>query len=363
MVGAERTSVALENNLFSDADFPAPFVPGLQPNAEMQLDSDISLKAVANAFYGGLQWQLSDRTFTDVGVRRDSRQYESIVASDSHWSTRANLRQRVSEATLIRLGWGQTSQASVFDVSRTANGLVHPAPARLLNQVNLSVEQVVASRWLLRTQIYDKREHSAFQTLENVFSPFSLLPEIDVGTQFVSTQSSRMRGFETRLESDGSWPLGGWISYSWSRAEDNIANQWVPRSWDQPNAVQLGTRWHEGPWQMAGLFSWHTGWPYTPLVVSNTSGPNPNSISVALGPRNSARLENFVSLDLRVAWEHAFAGGIFRASIELNDVTNAKTVCCQSYSLSRSPNDTFQLVDSPGYWLGFSPLLAVRWQR
>ena len=363
LIGGERTNAAVDDTLSSHVDFRSPFVPELQPNAEVQQDSDISLRAVASSVYGGVQWNLSNRTLADVGVRRDSRQYDSGVAGDSHWSIRANLRQRLSEITLVRLGWGQTTQASAYDVSRAADGSVQPAPTRLLSQINLSVEQVLSGHWFLRAAIYDKHERSSFQAQEDVFSPFTLLPEIALGNQLISTQGAHLRGFETRLESDRSRPLSGWLSYTWSRAEDKIAARWVPRSWDQPNAVQMGTRWREGPWQVTGLLSWHTGWPYTPLVISNTGGPNPTLVSVALAPRNSARLANFVSLDLRVTWEHALAGGVFQTFLELNDVTNSKTVCCQNYNIARRPDGTSQLIDSPGVWVAFAPALGFRWQR
>ena len=281
LIGAERSHAAVENMAWSRVDFAPSFVPGLQPIADVQQDSDISLRAAASSIYGRVQWQASDATLADFGIRRDSRQYDRMTGGDSHWSVRASLRQRLSEDTMVRLGWGQTAQASVFDVSRAADGWVQPAPARLLNQINLSVEQIFANHWFLRSEAYDKREHSPFQVHEDVASPFTLLPEIAVGNQLIPTRGARLYGFETRLESDRSRPLSGWLSYSWSRAEDAIAGQWVPRSWDQPNAVQLGTRWRQGPWKVSGVFSWHSGWPYTPLVVSSTAGPTPTAASTS----------------------------------------------------------------------------------
>ena len=362
-MGAERTSGRVDNALYSRAQFSAPFVPALQPKAQMQQDADIMLRAAASSFYGGIQWQSNDTALADVGLRYDRRQYERLPAGDGHWSVRANFRQRLSEATMVRLAWGQTTQASIFDVMRAADGWIQPAPVRLLTQVNLSVEQTLGRHWLLRSALYDKRERSRYEINEDVFTPFALLPEIGVGDQVIATQGSHMRGFETRLESDRSRPLSGWLAYAWSKAEDKIAGVWVPRSWDQPNAVQLGARWREGPWQVSSLFSWHTGWPYTPLVATNTSGPNPTLLAVALGPRNSARLASFVSLDLRLIWEHSLGGGLFQASLELNDVTNSKAVCCQNYSVVQRPDGTSQLIDTQGFWLGFAPALGIRWQR
>ncbi|HEY4444002.1 MAG TPA: TonB-dependent receptor [Steroidobacteraceae bacterium] len=362
-LGAEYTNASVDNTLSSRVEFDDAFVPGLQPVADVQQDSDIALRAVALSIYGAAQWQPNERVLVDLGLRCDSRQYDTMVGSDSHCGIRTSSQWRVSKATLIRLGAAQTSQASIFEVARAADGTVQAAPARLQSQVNLGVEQVLDGHWFLRSEIYDKRERSAFQTYEDILSPFSLLPEISVGNQLISSQGARMFGLEARLESDRSMPLSGWLSYAWSRAEDEIAGQWVPRSWDQPNAVQLGSRWHQGPWQFTGLFTWHSGWPYTPLLVTNSTGANPSLVSVTLAPRNSERLENFYSLDLRLSWDHPLFGGVFQMSLELNDVTNSKSVCCGNYAVARSFDDGSQLTNTPGYWVGFSPAVGFRWRR
>ena len=362
-IGAERTATNVEDTLASRVTFSPPFVPLLQPTAPGLQDSDIVLHAVANSLYAGLQWRRSDRTLADVGVRRDSRQFGAVALGDTHWSARANLRQRLSAATLVRLGWGQTTQASVFDVSRAADGTVRPEPARLLTQVNLSVEQVLDRHWFLRTELYDKREHSALMTHEDVFTPFALLPEIALGNQLIETQGARMRGIEIQLESDRTRPFSSWLSYTRSKAEDCINGQWVLRSWDQPNAAQLGVRWRQDPWRLTGLLSWHSGWPYTPLVVSNSTWQDPSLVSVSLAARNSARLQNYISLDWRLTWEHDLAGGAFQASLELNNVTNSKSICCQNYSVTRSADGSSKLIDTPGYWLSFSPTLVIRWRH
>jgi len=361
--GVEWTDATLMDSIASQASFLAPFVPAIQPLALVRQDSDVSLRAFAGGYYGGVQWQPTNRTLVDTGLRYDSRRYDTLALSEGHWSFRINLRQRVADSTQLRLGWGQAAQAALYDFAHPAGGTAMPAPARLLNELNLGIEQQLGSHWLLRAEVYDKHERSAFNGTEDVFTPFALLPEIALGNQPLVTQGSRMSGFESRLESDRSRILSGWLSYAWSRAEDRIAGQWVPRSWDQPNAIQLGTRWHRGPWQLTGLYSWHSGWPYTPLLATYGAGPTPTLATVALAARNSARLPAFMSLDLRLSWERPLAGGVFQASVELNDVTDSRTVCCHSYSLAGQPDGSTRLLDTPGYWLGFAPLLQLRWHR
>ena len=362
-IGGERTQGTVHDTLRSRVAFSPPFVPSLQPQGLVQQDLDAVLHVVSASYYAGLQWHPSDRTLADLGVRRDQRQFGGATTDDSHWSVRANVWQRLSASTSVRLGWGETTQASIFDVTRAADSSIRPASARLLTQVNLSVEQVLGRHWFLRAEVYDKRERSPFQTYENVFTPFALLPDIALGNQLIATQNARMRGVEIQIESDRTRPFSGWLAYAWSRAEDQMAGAWVPRSWDQPHAAQLGLRWRQDYWRATGLLSWHTGWPYTPLRISNTTWQDPALVSVGLAPRNSARMQNHLSLDLRLSWEHAWASGVFQTSLELNDVTNTKIVCCQNYSVAPSSDGSSRLVDTPGFWLSFAPALVFRWRR
>ena len=62
-----------------------------------------------------------------------------------------------------------------------------------------------------------------------------------------------------------------------------------------------------------------------------------DDVTVALAPRNSARLDNFVSFDLRVTWERPLWGGVLQASFELLNATDAKSKCCEQYSVISAP--------------------------
>ena len=363
LIGAERTQARLHEAQVSAVTFGSLFVPALQPVATQTINADSGLQGAATALYGDIQWRPAERTVADLGLRYDNRSYRGGFPADNHSTVRLDLQQQLSAATTLRLGWGQSSQAGVYDTYQRADGTLIPEPVRRVTQSNLGLEQHVDGAWFLRAQGYTKRESTPFQSYEDVFSPFNLLPDIDVGTQLVQSQSARMRGVELRLERRQSGPWSGWVSYTRSSAVDDIAGRWVPRSWDQPDAAQIGTRWQQGPWSLSALLNWHTGWPYTPLQVSPPIWQPQNPPVIALGTRNSARFQDFFSLDLRSAWEHELAGGVFQVSLELDDATNAKTVCCRTYSIEQLPNGSSRLEDTPGYWLAFAPVLMFSWRH
>jgi Carboxypeptidase regulatory-like domain len=361
LVGAERTEATVEEVLRGNASFQPPFVPGLQPLASLSTDEAAAIRALARSCYSSVQWQRGGRSI-DLGLRRDDRQFSMLAAADAYWSASASVKQQLSGSTVLRFGWSRTTQASVLELVQGADGAIRPSAARLLTQVDVGLDSALGPHWLLRTDVYHKRERSPFSGSEDVFTPFALLPEIALGTVAVNSTSARMSGVEVQLKSDPLLPLSGWVSYARSRAEDRVAGRWVPRSWDQPNAVQIGTRWWSGPWQVTGLFSWHTGWPSTPLQTSSPVWMGPRAVTVGLAARNSIRTASPGSLDIRISWDHPMQRGLAQVALEINDLTNSKTICCHSYSVAQRSDGSSQIVDTPGYWLGFSPKLTFRWR-
>jgi hypothetical protein len=360
-IGAERAQTVGSSQSTGLASYSAPFVPPLQPSASLVDRASNSIHAIASAAYADIRWKATDDTVADFGARRDRQQYRG-EAGQSEWNLRMNVRQRLDESTVVRGAWGQASQADILEDS-SVPGSSQPAPARRLTQTDLSLERVLAATWSLRVEAYRKYEGAPVTTYENVFSPFSLVPEIGVDQVQIVAQRARMRGIETTLESDRSAPWSGSLSYTWSRAEDLVADQWTPRSWDQPNAVQMRALWQGGPWHVSGVLSWHSGWPYTPLLVSNSEWRDPSTVDVALAPRNSARLDSYLSLDLRVTWERRLWGGVLQASFELLNATNAKSTCCEQYSIVSAPGGLSSLVEARGYWLTIMPIIGVRWRN
>jgi hypothetical protein len=54
--------------------------------------------------------------------------------------------------------------------------------------------------------------------------------------------------------------------------------------------------------------------------------------------------------------------GLAQVALEINDLTNSKTICCHSYGVAQRSDGSSQILDTPGYWLGFAPKLSFRWR-
>ncbi len=356
--GAEATAVHLIDLSSGSAQVSAPFAPDLRPALILSNES-ATARAMTYAIYGAVRRKLAPGTIIDVGLRRDRRKFRYATA-DQQWSIRANLRRDLSETTTLRLGWGQESQADIFDPHVHA-GIVDPRSLRRITETTASAEHEYPDRSAVRVEIYDKIEGTPYSRSTYVFSPFALLPELALDKVHMTSRRSRMYGAELSLTSDRARPLSGSISYAWSRAEDDIAGRWTPRTWDQPSAVKVNGLWHSGPWSVAGSLSWHSGWAYTPLLASATTWTNPATVTLSLAPLNSARLPDFFSLDVRLAWQHRLGAGVLQAYLNLYDLTDAHIACCHSYAVLAGPSGTYRLIESRSPWLTLTPVLGVRW--
>jgi hypothetical protein len=359
--GAEFVRNAADYSLTESASYLAPFCPDLVATPTIVRAADTSLRGSTRAGYASARWQPREGTTAEIGLRNDERSLRGR-ASDSAWSVRANVRQRLAPATTLRVSWGQFSQVPWVNELAIADGVTEPEPVSRLTQSNLSIEHVFDAGWLLRAEGYDKREHGPLHYFENEISPLVLLPEIEVDRVQVAAQGARMRGLELTLESDRARELSGWVTYAWSKAEDRIAGRNVARAWDQRHTVQAGFDWSHGRLQLSGILNWHSGWPFTRLETSSDTWTDPSSVTLAFGPRNGERRSAYVALDLRAAFEWSLGRGSLEAALELRNALNDKNVCCSSVSVSTSGVGESELDVDPQYWIGITPILGVRWR-
>lgn len=359
--GAEFVRNAADYGLTENATYLAPFYPSLVAQPALDRALDAALHGTTRAGYASARWQPLDATTAELGIRYDERTLRGS-ASDSRWSLRANVRQRLGPATTLRVSWGQFTQSPWVNELAIADGVTALDPVSRLTQSSLSVEHVFDGGWLLRGEGYDKREHGPISYFVNELSPLVLLPEIEVDRVRIVAEGARMRGFELTVESDRARELSGWLTYAWSKAEDRIAGQSVPRAWDQRQAVQAGLDWSHGRWRLSGILNWHSGWPFTRLEASSTTWTDPASVSLAFGPRNAERRSAYVALDLRAAYERPLGRGSLEAALELRNALNDRNVCCSSVSVSTSEDGQQELDSDPEYWMGITPVLGLRWR-
>jgi outer membrane cobalamin receptor len=204
----------------------------------------------------------------------------------------------------------------------------------------------------LRVEAFVKDYRRINPRFENIFDPLVLLPEAEFDRVRIAPQSARASGIEmmARLQPHGSW--SGWLSYTWSRAEDRIDGSDVPRSWDQRHAVNLGIVWAKGAWSATLADSFHTGWPTTELQVIGVAAGNPQ---IDLSRRNRARLSYYNTLDFRVTRTFALSHGALDVFVEVNNALERENPCCVKYGVTRNPDGSLSYSRDEDSWLPLVP--------
>jgi len=128
----------------------------------------------------------------------------------------------------------------------------------------------------------------------------------------------RSRGVELSVKRRGDGWVA-WLSYTLSRTErtDDPARfvGWRRYELDQTHNLSLVATTRVGRWQLGGRFRWVTGNPYTPDYDPADDGASPAPLS--------ARLPDFVQLDLRMDREWRRRWGTMRFFLDVQNVTNA----------------------------------------
>jgi hypothetical protein len=360
-LGGEFSRAISHDALQSDAVFQPPFAPGIQPEPQISRNLDVHTHYSTLSIYGAARWRIARNSIVEFGLRRDGQNFQE-ENERSQWNARVSLRHEFDKSTALRLAWGQFSQPEAIGRLDIADGVTDLESARRLNQLNASIEHTFGDNTNIRIEAYDKHEGSSKLTYESIFSPLVLTQEIEVDRLAFNSMGARMRGVELSVQSDQERPLSASATYSYSTAFDRIGGVDVPRSWSQPHSLQASVLWKRGPWQLASFANWHSGWPFTPLTASSLTWQNPNAVTLALGPRNSARHVSFQTLDLRASWSTPLRHGSLEASLELKNALNADNECCRTFQVVRAPNGSAMLIEKTRDWLRLLPLIGIRWR-
>jgi hypothetical protein len=230
-------------------------------------------------------------------------------------------------------------------------------PAQQAMHSIVAIEQTLAAGYELRVEAYRKDYTHVQPRYENAFDPLSLLPEAEFDRVYIAPTSARAEGVEALLTVRPESAWSGWLSYTWSRAEDRFFSSQgkvdVPRSWDQNHAVNLGVAWTRGPWAITLTHLYHSGWPTTPVDVQSSNG---------IGARNFKRLSPYHSLDVRISRSFILPRGELDVFVEATNLTSRQNICCTQYSFGLDENGVTTLGMDTDYWLRLTPSAGILWR-
>ncbi len=260
----------------------------------------------------------------ELGVRQDWFPY---LPHGHQLSPRLNLQYSLTPTGTLHLSAGQYVQAQTLHMLDTSQQAPMFAAPERMRQYILGWTQGVTQGLQLRIEAYDKRGSRIRTRSENLLSFITLASELEIDRTTVSATHSRARGLEISLSPLSAQHFNWWLNYSWSSVQDQIAGQYVRRAWDQPHTITAGMNWTTARWLLAASTSWHSGWAYTPLLVDG------NGVAI-LGARNSARVDDFASLELRAQYTLPVKAAELLLFAELRNALNRNNECCRELSVS-----------------------------
>lgn len=333
--------------------FPFPGSPATQVSRVELLHPD----GFEASGYWDLRFNPADPWTIEGGLRVDTQTYDGSGDAEQ-WGPRLSILYQMQANTRLRASWGRFYQSQGINELQVEDGVTRFHPAQHAEHMIASIEHTFASRLDMRVELYRKEYGRLAPRFENLLDPTVLLPELAFDRVRIDADSARAEGAELSFNwhSDGAW--AGWFSYSWSRVDDRISGNDVPRSWDQRHALSLGLAWTHGPWALTAANSFHTGWPTTQLTLAEP----PSQPIVVVGPRNASRYDSFNSLDIRLTRTFALPNGHLDAFVEVTNAFSRENPCCTRYQLSVEPDGSAVLTHDTDNWLPLVPSFGVLWR-
>jgi len=303
------------------------------------------------------RWRVTDLMTGEVGLRWDDQTYDELSGS-SQLSPRVNLLYDPSAETQFRVSWGRFYQAQGIGELQVEDGIDSFFPAQRADHVIFSVEHAISDGISARMEGYYKDYEELKPRFENLFDPVVVLPELQTDRVGVAASAGLVRGLEFLVRDRSGEPWGWWVGYTWSQAEETVDGTDVPRSWDQRHTFNGGLSWTEGPWDVSLAGTWHTGWPTTPAALA-VAAPDP---VVEIGTRNSIRLDDFRSVDLRAAYTFDLGDTQLLTFVEIINLLAFENPCCVEYTVKDDGAGGYLLEQDFDYWPRFVPNIGILWR-
>jgi hypothetical protein len=323
------------------------------------LARDISLAPEGDSYaaYFEDRLRLGERFVAELGVRWDRQSYLPPTEADDRFSPRLSVLVQLSSRSDLRLSHGRFFQAEGLLDLQVEDGVTGFHAAQRSAHSIVSIEHRFPETAAVRAEWYHKSTEHVRPRFENLFEPLVVAPELRASRVLVAPERGEADGLEVFVS--GELPVSWWIGVSLANADDTIAGEPVPRSWDQARAVSAGATWAVGPWRISSAASAHRGWPATEIsTVENAAG---ETVAVA-GPRNAVRLGNVRKLDFGASRNFMLGSTLLQFFTEIANLTNRDNPCCLAYEPAVAPDGLPTLVRDERGQAGITGNIGLLWQ-
>jgi hypothetical protein len=277
--------------------------------------------------------RLGERVVADLGLRWDRQTYLPAAETDDRFSPRLSVLVRLASRSDLRFSHGRFFQAEGLLDLQVADGVTAFWPAQRSAHSIVSIEHRFPETITVRAEWYGKTTNDVRPRFENLFEPLVVAPELRASRVLVAPERADADGIEVFVS--GEQPVSWWAGVSVANADDTIAGEPVPRSWDQARALSAGVTFAAGSWTISAAAAAHRGWPATVLSVAENSAGD--TVAVA-GPRNAERLGSVRKLDFGASRDFAVGPTVLHFFTEIANFTNRDNPCCLAYDETSAPD-------------------------
>jgi outer membrane receptor protein involved in Fe transport len=356
--GFDLRRLEAEYDYLADAEVRDPLFTGGPPR-EIYREYDLAIDGNTYGAYVGDRFHLRDALMAEVGLRWDRQTYND----DDQVSPRVNLAYAFGNHSVLRAAWGHYYQPQYINELQVEDGITQFYPAQLAEHRLLSFEHAFSRNLDLRVEAYHKDLSDVRPHFENQLNPMEVFPEIEPDRIYVAPERAEAQGIEVTLTRIGrvwSW----WLSYAYSKAEDLIEGEWVPRSWDQTHTFNASINYdwrHKWSFNLASIY--HTGWPTTAIEPHVSTDENGwRYYWATMGPRNAERFEDYLRFDLRASRSFELRRSRLDLILDVINLLNRKNMgYVEDFGLQGTGGSEVEITLNRDSYLPIIPTLGIRW--
>jgi outer membrane cobalamin receptor len=322
--------------------------------------------------YLSTRFQLAGALTVEPGLRYDHNSF----TDDDLLSPRFNAAYAVGKHTFIRGGWGYFYQSEGIHEIRVGEGERMFQSAQLAKHWVAGVEHTFRKGYNLRVEGYYKDESRLRPDYRNFSNTLEIFPELQDDRFKVNLRGAVAKGVEAFFKYDRGGKWTWWSSYAFAFVKDDIrsvvfdgveyteGNGEYDGKNDQRHTVSLDLNYRPNrAWRFNVSWHYRSGWPYTPLLLMTTEGPNGTTQYYAsYGDFNSAHYPPYHRLDFSVNRHFKTPRGPVSLFLAIINVYNHGNVRNIEYDRRTDPRTFVQtLTESNEYWFKLLPSIGVNW--
>ncbi len=334
------------------------FLPG-----NRQTEFEESFSSSQYGLYVADRFRFLSRFTVELGARWD----RMTLTDEDEVSPRVNLVYDFKSGGVLRAGWGYFYQSQRPYELLVQFGETEFQRSERAEHWILGYETDLGTKYRLRTDAFRRSIVDPQIRYETLFDPFNSFPEARIDLIEIRADSAQSHGLEVSLRARQSSKLNWWISYAWSKVEDQLAERDVRRSIDQTHALTASANWQPArKWSLTWVWLYHTGWPTTSVsaqLARNAAGET--FIDYTVGRFYAERLDDYHRLDFRASRTSKLGPGLLTAFLDIRNLynrSNPRGVAITDPDFIRQPSGSIDVFFPTEDWLPILPSIGVSYE-